>query len=421
MQVASRILVLVTLFGLGGQARAISHYELHVALDPARQHIAVTGRLLLDPADVPGDTVAFLLHRQLVVARADLGGGGACVRDTALAGIRYTPEATWVRCVPGRPLPADAPAELTVVYGGRITAWPEWNASVLGGDWVEMGLYFPWFPYLPDIAAYTYDLTVDAGPGYTVFALGTSERDGERWRFRTAAPTNDIVVVAARDLVVHRAAGVQVVHRGLEPALIDTLAADLQAMRALYTRWFGPVPGDLAVVSSSRERGGGYARRGALYLAGLADAGYLDHREGYHRYLGHELAHLWWHRADPRSWEDWLNESLAEHSALLAVRERFGEAAYAARLARKREVCADTPPIVGLDRDGDPQVEPVLYSKGPVLLAELEDQLGRAAYRALLREAQARAVATTAGFLALLRAAAGEATAARFEQQLRTR
>jgi len=32
----------------------------------------------------------------------------------------------------------------------------------------------------------------------------------------------------------------------------------------------------------------------------------------------------WWANAPVNSWEDWLNESFAEYSALMAVRELFG-------------------------------------------------------------------------------------------------
>ncbi|MFO7652687.1 MAG: hypothetical protein R6X25_02590 [Candidatus Krumholzibacteriia bacterium] len=401
-------------------AAPLPHYDLHLQLDPASGHVAVRGTLGLSSA-APGDSLVFRLHRQLAITEWSVNGVTGHGRDDTLAGVRHQPEATTVRSrVPATHVAGD-PVTIAFAHAGVLDAWPEWSASVIGSDWTEMGLYFPWFPDFAGLAPYTYRVAIVTDPSRTVWALGAASRDGDARVFTTTAPTNDIVVVASPDLRIHQADGVQVVSRTLAPATVDTLAADLTAMRARYTAWFGPTPGGLALVESSRERGGGYARRGALYLAGLADADYFDLREGYARYLGHELAHLWWYRADTGTWEDWLNESLAEFSALALVRERFGPDAYAARLARKRETCAGTPPIVGLDRNGSEHAEAVLYGKGPVLLAELEDRLGEAALRELLRATYARAVTTTEAFLALLAEQAEPATADWFGEQLRVR
>lgn len=398
----------------------LAHYDLHLQLDPATGHVAVQGTLDL-PTAAPGDSLVFRLHRQLAITDWSVNGAAGHARDDTLAAVRHQPEATAVRSrVPATHAAGD-PVTIAFAYAGVLDAWPQWSASVIGADWTEMGLYFPWFPDLAGLAPYTYRVAIVTDPSRTVWALGAPTRDGDARVFTTTAPTNDIVVVAAPDLRIHQADGVQVVFRTLAAATVDTLAADLAAMRARYTAWFGPTPGDLAVVESSRERGGGYARRGALYLAGLADADYFDLREGYARYLGHELAHLWWYRADTGTWEDWLNESLAEFTALALVRQRFGPDACAARLARKREACAGTPPIVGLDRNASEHAEAVLYGKGPVLLSELEDRLGEAALRGLLRATHARAVTTTDGFLALLAEQADPATAGWFGEQLRMR
>jgi hypothetical protein len=77
---------------------------------------------------------------------------------------------------------------------------------------------------------------------------------------------------------------------------------DASSILACYDRWFlGKVPKDISIIQSPREKGGGYARRGLIVLGGLNDRQYVDLREAYGRYLGHEIAHLWWWKAETSS------------------------------------------------------------------------------------------------------------------------
>jgi aminopeptidase N len=134
----------------------------------------------------------------------------------------------------------------------------------------------------------------------------------------------------------------------------------------------------------------------------------VGNREGYVRYLGHEAAHLWWWGAETTSWEDWLNESFAEYSALLAVRERFGPAAFEERLAVKREASQDSAPIWGLERsdistaDQRQMIETVLYAKGPIVLHELATKIGQPRFLVMCQHLVAQEANSTAALLALL-------------------
>ncbi|MFO7653763.1 MAG: M1 family aminopeptidase [Candidatus Krumholzibacteriia bacterium] len=418
------------------------HYEIHLDVNPAARHVTATGAVCLVVPPAGLDRVEFYLHRQLAVTRLEIGGearagdplpvAGSCRRDTTVGEIRYMPEATRVVFTPARPLAPGQVVSVDFACVGTITVWPEWNASVLGADWTEMGLYFPWFPFHPDRTPFTYDLTVQAPDDVTVFAVGQGGRDGAGWRFRTVAPTTDIVVVAAPDLKVRVPAcggmagegepgedvAVSVVHHALQAATVDTMLTDLARLHRLCSGWLGSRPGGLVLVESRRERGGGYARPGALFLAGLVDADYLRNREGYVRYLGHELAHTWWRNAGATTWEDWLNESFAEHTALLLVRELYGQEAYRRRLDRKREAAASVAPVWGYERSGE-DAETVFYGKGPVLLADLEARLGSAEYLTFLRRVADARVSTTVALLQLLEESAGSATRHWFEQRLR--
>jgi aminopeptidase N len=129
-----------------------------------------------------------------------------------------------------------------------------------------------------------------------------------------------------------------------------------------------------------------------LYQGSYADTSKAG--PGFIRYLAHEISHLWWRGADTTDWQDWLNESFAEMSALMILRKEFGEQEFRDRLARYRNAATGTPPLRGLDRD-DEDAYTVLYQKGPVLLADLEQTIGAEAFLRFLRARLAEEANTT--------------------------
>lgn len=101
----------------------------------------------------------------------------------------------------------------------------------------------------------------------------------------------------------------------------------------------------------------------------------------------HEVAHFWWHLADVNR-EDWLNEGLAEFSALRMSAKQFGP-------ERRKELltqflqdaaeCSERISILGTNfRHDDRYVN--LYEKTSLLLAVLEKRHGAAAMDAFLKE-----------------------------------
>ncbi|MFP4623726.1 MAG: amidase family protein, partial [Gemmatimonadota bacterium] len=280
---------------------------------------------------------------------------------------------------------------LTFRYGGEIVP-DQWRANLLTEDWFELAMYCGWYPLAPGDLTLTYEAEVRVPADYRVTGLGTVTRleddDGSaRVRVVQATPVNDLVVAGSRALrteVVDRPGQrIRLSHVELTADQVERIAADADDALQRFTRWFGPSRLDaLEFLFAPREQGGGYARPGLVVMqidaeTDVAGAGFL-------RYLSHEVAHLWWRAAPTDSWQDWLNESFAEYSALMLLRERIGEHALEERIAEYREVAAATPPIRGIDRGHEKAFE-TLYRKGPVLLYELERRLGPDPFLAFLR------------------------------------
>lgn len=170
----------------------------------------------------------------------------------------------------------------------------------------------------------------------------------------------------------------------------------------------------ISIVIVPREDGGGYCRSNLIVLTPNDN---LNDESRYFKYIAHELAHLWWCKSTVNSWEDWLNESFAEYSALLVLRDIFGENEFNKRINIYKEKSEGLPPIIGIDRGNEKAYE-VLYIKGPLLLYELEKRIGQEKFIELFNTIHLSNIDNTEKFLAKLGNITNENIRNNFEKQL---
>lgn len=399
---------------------ALSSYDIALHLSPATGELRANVNLdELFSADA--SELSFLLHRSLRAVTVTGDDVLGVSWDESKPAWVFAPESALLTVKFGHPVTAGERRRLTFVYSGRPGILGQWETNRLTEDWVELGLYLPWFPRRTD-EQFTYRVSATSDQDYEVVGLGRIERDGSGWRVESSAPGNDITILAAPCFheQARAAAGdvIRVKHSDIcDVDLAVHLADDSQWTLDFLTSWLGPRPDDAQqplIVVAPRVQGGAYVRPG-LVIMSRPDGG--QYTKGYFRMLAHELAHLWWFRAPTGIWEDWLNEAFAEFSSHVAVREREGEAAFAERLAKTRERAAGLPPIVNLPRNHD-QAWNVLYAKGCTILADLEQSIGRDRMTDFLRQAVQRKVNQTADLLQLLADVAGAEAATELDHRL---
>ncbi|MDZ7765706.1 MAG: hypothetical protein U5K00_15030 [Melioribacteraceae bacterium] len=316
----SVIIVLITLFLINCTEKEIIEkanypkYDLQLELDPAGRYLSVEGNLKFNSIYGTLDTLILYLHKQLRISSFSINGFDNFRVDTTKSDIRFLPEAKKVLLIPGKPINKGDKIDVNFVYQGRITEYPSWSANVIDTNWSELGLYFPWFPFNMDLRPFNYELEVKVPSEYKVFAMGESTRQRNLLKITTKQPTNDLVLCASKKMKIEETGiegnKISIVHNDISSEIVDSVFLDVKKIYSNYNEWFGIKEGDMALVQSQREQGGGYARTGGLFLAGFDGERYLSVREGYMRYIGHELAHIWWNKANSNTWEDWLNEKL---------------------------------------------------------------------------------------------------------------
>lgn len=387
----------------------IDRYSIEARIDPVSGGVEVTAALDLKVPEGGLTSLEFFLNEGLEVTdvRSDAAIRGVARHDDRLGEFQFAPTAVPIEVAfvgelePGRSL------TVSVTYDGTIVGDP-WGTNRVTAGWVELGMYAAWFPLKPEEKAFTSSVRVTLDSGYTVAGAGKVSRsilteDGPEWTLEQSRPSDDIVVIAGPDLrrrqVGVGAAEMELYESRLGPAEIERIVSDVTDLIGSESEWFGdPEPIPLTVVFADRDRGGGYARPGLVVLT------YDGEPNTYTRFakgLAHEISHFWWSGAPTTSWEDWLNESFAEYSALLWVRQHMGEGIFADYVESYTQQSGDLPPIRNMARDHEAAYA-VLYRKGPMVLFRLEEVMGREGFVQLLRTIHINEVRSTDQLMDLL-------------------
>ncbi len=394
---------------------APNRYRMAARMDPRAGELRVEAAVEWRwPArDLPSEAL-FGLHKSVIISglRCDPPGRWELRPGSPL---QYSPEASTVAVIPSSPPAPGSWLGMELGYQLRPAIVQTWEVNRLTPEWVELGLYAPWFPL--DVATgapFEYIVEVEGVPGYELTGTGVVERTPRGWRLTSAEPGQDCVIIAAPALTEQRGNRLTVAHAAPGDAgIASAVMRDGEWVLSLFGDRFGVQEGGLRIVIAPRTRGGGYARPGLVVLTHN-----LSEPKRTLRWIAHEIAHLWWRLADARTWEDWLNESFAEYSAVLAVGARYGQDAADELLAAKRAAMPGLPPVMGLARD-DERAYATIYGKGCVLLHDLAETIGQEAMAALLRDTYLEQVGTTSAFLGLLGRRCGEGAARQFEQRLK--
>ena len=424
MRLSLSILLLAVLAGCSVTEKTdAGFYKIGLKLDAKKQLLDATVDLTYYAEKDKADSLTFLLHRDLSVKTLTCDNLVKYTFNTEdPSPFPFSPEAGMLTIYLSEPLQKGQTLQINLRYAGKIGIVSQWEVNRITEEWIELGMYTPWFPYQPEIENLTYQVNVTIDPEYQVVGMGKTKKVDGHWHISQESPKRDIIIMAAREVHTKdtKRDGLSVNIRYI--TMSDSTAVDImgQGLWILenYREWFGDIKADQAsIVIAPRSRGGGYARRGFVVLTPFEDADYYQNRIAYFKYIGHEFSHLWWSNAPSATWEDWLNESFAEYSALTAVREKFGNQAFEDLIEEKRQKSKNLPPVWGIDRTEE-NAHSVLYDKGCFLLRELESEIGKDEFLRLLKQLTKNKTSSTEQFLEVLTVVSGAEVSKRFEEKL---
>jgi hypothetical protein len=152
--------------GVAIVTNALSSYDIALHVSPATGELRA--KAVLDELfSADASELSFLLHRSLravTVTGDDVLGVNW---DESKPAWVFAPESALLTVRFSHPVTAGDRRRLTFVYSGRPGILGQWETNRLTEDWVELGLYLPWFPRRTD-EQFTYRVSVTSDQNYDV-------------------------------------------------------------------------------------------------------------------------------------------------------------------------------------------------------------------------------------------------------------
>ena len=235
----------------------------------------------------------------------------------------------------------NVPGKLIIHFSGRIdpALYPKTIGalSMVNDRLIELSDHIDWYPRFERSAASDFIVSVDLPGSYT--AVTNLERQDEKklhqrviTQWRSEKPVYNLTLIAAPGFKIRNSdcAGyhLEICYTSLPGTYIDSMLGDLCKTVKLYTDLYGTdgAGKQVRIVYSPRSAGG-YARAPLLIVSEKFALEQRTLKYGFardYRLNAHELAH-YWSRADVNTADDWINEGLAEFSALLASEKIIGK------------------------------------------------------------------------------------------------
>jgi hypothetical protein len=392
-----------------------AHYDVSAVIDQKTGALSSDVSVLLRPEDVH-DGSSFFIGDWFVIDKLEIGGGITTTDQKADKPIGHLHE-----IVLHLPHPLDKPVTLHMLYHGALNG-PDTDKGdeVFTPGRMELRLEGMWIPVRSDFAMrFTAHARIEGIPqDEVVVSQGRYTHRSDVLVLDRNYADFGLPIVAARGLQRFATPLVEVYAEDLDDRLTRLLRKHAVGAINFYQPWFGPIPGGppVRVVVTSRS-GSSYARRSFISVGASREEiaknpNYPD--DGPAALVAHEFAHAWWSPADPLTDNYWLAESLAEYSSLRYIEVAFGPKVLEERLAKKREAAKGAPPILGHGRP----TKIDLYQKGPLLLFQLQNDIGKDKMDRVLAILGRNPPHTTEDFLKVLADVAGQPAADHFHQML---
>lgn len=383
-------------------------YKLSVKLDPQLGSI-------VGIADIgnPGDSV-FLLAKGLNI-QSVVADGKAVQFNQYVSGSN--PNSVEIAL-------SYVPQKLKIKYSGQIKAndFPKTisNINLMKNEVIELTDLIDWYPRMKRSNPFTYSLTVDAPSNFGLVTNGSiskevQSKERKKITAESLKPGYGISLLGSPELKKSalEANGycVEIYYSQLSESYIDSMSTDLLKTIQFYEELYGMIASNRLVrIIYSPRPAGGYARGSIIVVSEKFAMEQRSQKFGYARDFrlnAHEIAHFW-SKANTSTSDDWINEGVAEFSALLVSEKFIGKPFANLLLSEYQGIVENTTTqtaIVNTENDSWER-EINRYYKPTLILNELRVKYGDEKLKQFLNSLYARFIeargATTGLFLEVL-------------------
>jgi hypothetical protein len=381
--------ILIFCFIISGarlQAQQPNHIKGSVELDPAKNYVSAQLNINYNLTQ-DCDSLLFFLHSGLKIESLV----GNEIKNYKISpaenmmGMEAIPFTNLLTVFLKNSEKKSNPITFSLNYHGIIGK----DEIILGPDaysdqWVELGMGSLWFPLETSFTfSFTHELKIKLPSIYTLCGIGNEKFVNGLWTIEPENESVDMVIVAAKDLLHKKKSTgkyITVVFytSDRDTGVINFILEMAFRCQQFYNHQFAksqPLYSQKLVYPANRGRSReeGYSRNPFIMLS----TGDNDDHEEIFRFIAHEIAHFWWGKGNTQTADNFMNESLAEYSYLMALRNIKGKDAFAKAIQNKRDALKnETPPSIWNLENHLELNYLLVYQKGPLLLYELEKKIG---------------------------------------------
>jgi hypothetical protein len=260
-------------------------------------------------------------------------------------------------------------------------------------DFVELACYSAWYPVPLSMETYmSFQVSLESPSDWTWDANGThsgTETSDKTsvWTWKQDRQVNDLVLVG---MPLHNAhIDSSSFFWGTKEMVGSQKVFDkhIHKLRVMLEDWLGPrgTEAPLRFVITPRQQGGAYARAGMVVVGG----GYPTEsslRNAVLQAMCHEICHDWFCKASPLTYDNWVDEALAEFCSIQIVNDYVNEDFLSSRITKTKErleKAGELPAIKELIRDKDESYA-AFYFRGFLLLNEVAESVGASKFREVI-------------------------------------
>ena len=281
-------------------------------------------------------------------------------------------------------------------------------------DWIELNLYTAWYPINTKYGRFPYTVTTSIDDGYKLFGSGNVDNINGKWKINQTINSIDISQVFYKNSSKATIGKIELFYININKLAAEKIKSNTKSHFEFLNSWLGKTGSStkLMLAVSNLKHTTSYARKNFISLSVAK-----NYSEPYDKILAHELGHLWWNKANVTNWEEWLNESFAEYTAIIAQRRLFGEQNFTKNINRLQKRTEKLASPYKLEKDVDNYQNSVTY-KGAYFLHELENKIGRKEFAKFLTKVHKSKIKFTKDLLDLLEVTYGKETAMFLLQKL---
>nr|WP_199000311.1 hypothetical protein [Flavobacterium sp. ASV13] len=304
--------------------------------------------------------------------------------------------------------------DLEIIYSYRLDK-VENRSFLYNPNWIELSLYTAWFPVNLNDKNYSYQLEFKTPENYQIISPGILQKNKNKTIITNKENYQDIPVVLSDQFQLFSAKNKKINFYGIQ--LSNEQIEDIQNTADHIYNFFKMSFGEndsnnLIVAVNPFAHPMSYARKGFISLSlqnGFSNSDKIT--------LAHEIGHLWWQNAPHGTYEDWLNESFAEFSALQWMQEKLSKTAFD-ELLKKYEKAYQKPIKISQTLPNENNWYSIAYLKNPYILYRLEQKIGKEKMFLFLKATYQKKISNTKNLIELLKKYADENIVKEFESEI---